>query len=339
MFLAIYHVYVCLVLTLQPLFVKPPFRHYPVSLRVILLMALFFFNAGFMPTAAMMLVPALFGIQPTDIIDGTLGTDAEVNAFLFIQATGSLGMFAITALAFSQLEAGTTLKHLRLNVFPRARILLLSVAAIVVAQFFISFLVEVNSAIPLPDSLSFLKETEAKEKAIVDKILSFSSLLRLLPVTLVLAVIPAFSEELFFRGALLGILLRGKMNPMAAFLFSGFIFSLGHMQYNNILAIWVLGMFLGYLFYISGSLWLPIIVHFINNFLTVLFKYLYNNGAIDKDWAEADTPLWLTIASVVVFSGFLWLYNVWKEDVTFEQPVFVEDQPDSEPPNIKEPWT
>jgi hypothetical protein len=45
------------------------------------------------------------------------------------------------------------------------------------------------------------------------------------------------------------------------------------MQFQGFLPRFILGLFLGYLFYWSGSIWLPIIAHFINNAVVVSFSY------------------------------------------------------------------
>jgi hypothetical protein len=124
-----------------------------------------------------------------------------------------------------------------------------------------------------------------------------------------MAVIPAVSEEFFFRGLLLGDLLKGKVHPVLAVGLTGFIFAISHAQFENTLAIWALGSFLGYLYYVSGSLWLPIMVHFVNNFLALLLKYLFNLGVISSDLAEAKTPLYATVISILIFSGFIFSEN------------------------------
>ena len=142
--------------------------------------------------------------------------------------------------------------------------------------------------------------------------LNFKSPAQLILVSLVIAVIPAVAEEMFFRGLLLGDLLKGSINPYVAIGISGLLFAVAHFEFENTLAIWVLGSFLGYLYYVSGSLWLPIGVHFINNFLQVFFKYLYNNGYLKEDVTENSVPVYITIISVAIFAGCIFVFQRWK---------------------------
>jgi membrane protease YdiL (CAAX protease family) len=177
--------------------------------------------------------------------------------------------------------------------YPTFKMVALTIVSIIAAQFFIEWLVSINQQIPLSGSLATLREYQKKAAELTEKLLDHTSFVRFIASAIVIAVIPALAEELFFRGLLLGTMLRSRMNPYVAMAISGFMFSVIHFQFDNVIAIGVLGAFLGFLYYISGSLWLPIIAHFINNFMTVLFKYLHHTGVISQDIVEMNTPWWL----------------------------------------------
>jgi hypothetical protein len=68
-------------------------------------------------------------------------------------------------------------------------------------------------------------------------------------------------------------------------------------------------MALGYLFFWSGSLWLPIAAHFANNFLSVLIEFLFRKGIIHTNAENfgMDNVAWLTILSVIGVTGILYL--------------------------------
>ena len=67
---------------------------------------------------------------------------------------------------------------------------------------------------------------------------------------------------------------------MAAFLFSAM-----HMQFYGFVPRLLLGAMLGYLFVWSGSLWLSVLAHFVNNASAIIFTYLYQQqmSTIDVD--------------------------------------------------------
>ena len=81
---------------------------------------------------------------------------------------------------------------------------------------------------------------------------------------------PAFVEELFFRHLALGTL-RRFLAPGGAVLVSSLMFALAHVYRPLSFPIFVLiGMGLGWLRVLSGSLLLPILLHFLHNLIIVL---------------------------------------------------------------------
>lgn len=87
----------------------------------------------------------------------------------------------------------------------------------------------------------------------------------------VVCIIPAFSEELFFRGTLQVILIRMlPRRPFMAILITSIIFSLIHMSAIGFLSRIIIGFFLGFVYYKSRNIYITIAIHFINNFIGLL---------------------------------------------------------------------
>ncbi|MCX6198791.1 MAG: CPBP family intramembrane metalloprotease [Bacteroidetes bacterium] len=311
----------------------PPFKHYPLAIRILLLFSMFLFNMGVVSFIALFFAQKIFNLENAQqVLEGTLTNSNEINAFLFIQGLSSLGGFVLTAMMFAVLESGEFKHYLRIKNLPSVKMIVLAVASILVAQFFIEYLVELNQKIPLPSALSFLNDYQKKAEEIINAMMNFKDIGHLIFVSIVVALIPAIGEEFFFRGILLGDLLKGKIRPAIAIPVTGLIFAVSHMEYDNTIAIWALGSFLGYLYYVSGSLWLPIAAHFTNNFLAVLMKYFFNLGMISEDVANAKTPLYATIVSLLIFAVFISLFNKWKNPATFVE--VEETEPLNENPSI-----
>ncbi len=297
----------------------PAFRNLPLSARLLLMGAMFLFNYLLFPTVAALFVLPFYGMDKlTGVLNGKFVTETDKYIFLFVQGAASLGAFGFTSLLMSQLETRFVVKRLALGIRPGLKLILIAVFSIIAAQAFIQFLVEINQKIPLPTALNFLAEQGKHEEEIMQALMKGSSFKLFLCNSVVLAMVPAIGEELFFRGLILGELLKARISPIVAILVTGFLFSIAHAEYDNVLAIWVLGSFLGYLYYVSGSLWLSVIAHFTNNFLLILLKYLYNIGFIKADIAEADMPLYATLVSIVLFLLCLFALNKWRRPVDFE---------------------
>ena len=159
----------------------------------------------------------------------------------------------------------------------------------------------------------YLKMLEETAAATTEKMLNVDTIGGLLLNLLVIALIPAVGEELTFRGVLQQGLMRRVKSPHVAILLSAAIFSFIHFQFYGFLPRMFLGILLGYMFYITGSLWTSIAMHFVNNGTAVVLYYLNNKGIIDIDpehFGEMQYSWLITISFVVTAALIGWCW--WK---------------------------
>lgn len=81
-------------------------------------------------------------------------------------------------------------------------------------------------------------------------------------------------EELFCRG----IILRGLLThttPLKAILWSSFIFGIMHLNPWQAIPAFLLGLFMGWIYWKTHSIWSVIYIHFINNGFSYLITILY----------------------------------------------------------------
>lgn len=94
----------------------------------------------------------------------------------------------------------------------------------------------------------------------------------------VVALMPAICEEMFFRGFIYTSF-KGKNSYKAAIICSGILFGFMHMDFIRIIPTSILGISFAYCVYKSGSIFIPMILHFINNALAVVIShYQYKEG-------------------------------------------------------------
>jgi len=75
------------------------------------------------------------------------------------------------------------------------------------------------------------------------------------------------------------------------------------MQFFGFLPRFMLGVFLGYLLVWTGSIWAPILAHFINNGSAVLLSYYEQKNAININEEKIgirEGEFWMVIASVII---------------------------------------
>lgn len=151
-----------------------------------------------------------------------------------------------------------------------------------------------NDSLNMGSAEEELRRLSTESKKIVDLMLSLSGGWDLALQLLVVALIPAVCEEIFFRGCLQQIMQKWTKNAHAAIVVTAVLFSLAHGDVYGFVPRLVLGTLLGYLFYLSGSMMVNICAHFFNNALIVVLYYLYHNGVL---LTAPDAPLmmpWLT---------------------------------------------
>jgi membrane protease YdiL (CAAX protease family) len=137
----------------------------------------------------------VLGADTARIQEGILANQTDWLGFMVLQGTASLIGFGLTAIVFAYLEAGNCKQHLGLGTFPDFKLLALTLLAVVAAQFFIEALVQLNELLPAPDAVLQL---EKRIDAMLQAATSFTTLWQLAVAALVMAVVPAIAEELFF---------------------------------------------------------------------------------------------------------------------------------------------
>ncbi len=103
------------------------------------------------------------------------------------------------------------------------------------------------------------------------------------PVVVVLSVVivPAFCEEMIFRGFFLNKLLRTHRSPVLPILVSGLLFGLLHFDLYKLPATTLMGIGWGYIVYKTGSILMPMIFHMLNNASSIFA--LYSMGSVPAE--------------------------------------------------------
>ena len=118
-------------------------------------------------------------------------------------------------------------------------------------------------------------------------------------------------EELLFRGAIQGYMLRKGMKPLHAILIASAIFGIVHMNPIQIPFAFAIGLIFGWLYYRTGSLVPGIVGHFINNSIAclqmaTLTEEEFNTKTIE--WlGEGPTYALFAISFAVMIGMFLYL--------------------------------
>ncbi|MCB9360467.1 MAG: CPBP family intramembrane metalloprotease [Flavobacteriales bacterium] len=239
-----------------------------------------------------------------------------IEGLKLFQLLSSVGLFIVPPVVYALITSKTILPTLNLNTISKPINWLLVLLIMIVASPLMSWVVEVNAQMSLPEFMSpieeWMKQSEASAEVLTKAFIRFDGLPSLFYILLIVAVIPAVGEELLFRGVLQKILEKWTQKPHLAIWLTAILFSALHMQFFGFFPRLLLGALFGYLLVWSGSLWLPILGHFINNGSVVVLSYLYpelmENTEINV--FNEDGKTWLpTLISMVLVVGGIYLFK------------------------------
>lgn len=291
----------------------------PIFLQLLMLVGVILACTLAFTLLALTLVIPLYGIVGADtfLLQAQTNPDSlkeninALNALKFIQLISSIGTFLVPALLF-----GLTKKakgdFLKLTTSVTLLFSIISVLALITSSPVVSMLDEWNHSIHLPASMKTLEEMMKSSEEVAAKV---TSLFLLMPTVsdllfslLVVGIVPAIAEEFLFRGVLQQLFREWFSNIHVAIWTTAILFSAIHFQFYGFFPRVALGALLGYLFYWSGSLWVPIIGHAVNNGGQVILSYLHQQGKINFDIeADISIPVYVTVISIVLLSTLLYL--------------------------------
>ena len=243
-----------------------------------------------------------------------INSPENIGFLKYFQVIQSIGLFVVPPFILGYLFHKNYKDYLQLNRTTKAFIYLLAAISLLLVVPFINFLGEINSQMKLPASLSglenWMKSMEDAAEVMVDKFMKVESISGLMFNIFMIAVLPALGEELMFRGVIQRIFTNWTKNYHWGIWITAFLFSAMHLQFYGFLPRMMLGAMFGYLLVWTGTMWVPILAHFVNNTMGVMGYFLINKGVITRDVEELGTgkeQLPLAIFSVISVSYLLYL--------------------------------
>ena len=121
-----------------------------------------------------------------------------------------------------------------------------------------------------------------------------------------IAVVGPILEELLFRGAITKALLK-QYNPAKAIFISALIFGIFHINPVQVVPAFLIGLLLAWVYYKTASLIPCILMHILNNSISVYINIKYP-GVEDMDaLVGGTTNLIITCVAAVLLVGCYWL--------------------------------
>jgi len=247
------------------------------------------------------------GITHENVDLNRLSDPRVVLGLKIIQIFSALGGFIVPAIICTVLISRRPINYMGLNKTGNIGVMLLGGVLMLLAFPLINYLGELNSRLQLPPSMKSIQDLiqagEDEANKISNAFILHQSFKGLLLNLFMMAFVAAVAEELFFRATLQKMLIKGTGNIHIGIWLTAIIFSAVHAEFFGFVPRMLMGAYLGYLFVWSGSIWVSIFAHFLNNGTVVFISFLEERNLVSKkieDFGNNSSQFGYVMASTVI---------------------------------------
>lgn len=241
-----------------------------------------------------------------------LSSPETIKVLKFFQLAQSLGLFVLPPLIIGYLMYYSVKDFLRLHKISSYYFLLLTAIAILSFIPFSNLLSFLNSYMSFPDFMkgieNWMRTSEENASQLTLYFLKADSWIDFLYNIILIAAIPAIGEEFLFRGLLQRLFTELTKKVHLSIWLSAILFSAIHFQFYGFIPRLFLGVVFGYLLEYTGTIWIPIIAHFINNLVGVIIGYFFPNENVVN---SIDTQISMISVIYGILGGLLGFLCIW----------------------------
>jgi len=287
---------------------EPPFRNLAPPLKILALIMVMIVTFLVVLASGVALSIPFFGRGLLDNLASVSNYNdpQTIFALKYFQIVNQIGVFILPAFLFVILTDNNISGYLKMDRSFKRFSTVFGFIVLIVSLPFVNWLVKINGDIHLPDFMAgierWMRNSENSAQKLTDAFLASSSWGGLILNLVMIAGLAAIGEELIFRGILVKLFREWTGSVHLAVIIPAFLFSALHFQFYGFFGRMLLGMVLGYLFVWSGSLWVPVIVHFLNNAMAVILAFLGQRGIYNQDIQDfgASDNVWVIVASCLL---------------------------------------
>lgn len=297
------------------------FRTYPWGMQLLLFLLMCFTFMSSIGAIVLGVFPKLTGLAITDLTGITVESPSKlIHASLVVQGIQNLFIFLLPAATFAYLAHPEPAAYLGLRKPGKPLQVLLVVLVMAGAM---PVLILLENLIGQIDFGAKVKAAQAANDNIMRAYLKMPTIVDFLRTFVVMAIIPAVGEELFFRGSLMRFARKRSSTMIFPILFTAAVFSYSHTNIYGYLPIFLAGSLLAVIYQLTGSMWCSIVAHMFFNGAQIVLHYVGGDG-IDKITEQGGVFYSIVAAGAVLFAGAFYMLlkhstplpKDWAEDYT-----------------------
>lgn len=274
--------------------------------------------AGIMGLVGVFILYQIAGSGLILIIFGLNYKTAPINSVRLITMASQLLFILLPALVLSKLVYEDVTTIIRAHLPKIEEILLFSLGIVLlfpllnnlmaIQNYFLDFLAK-NSTFIHSIKVSVDKLNEVVNET-YGNLLSGNTLTDKIMIVLVACVVPPLCEETMFRGFIQRSF-EFRLKPFWAAGITAVFFALYHVNPYGLIALFILGFYFGFAAYTTESIVVPMILHFLNNFVQVILIFIYGDQEIFNTGITKNFDLMSSLSTffllAIVFAALIYL--------------------------------
>ncbi|MCU0327434.1 MAG: CPBP family intramembrane metalloprotease [Chitinophagales bacterium] len=228
-----------------------------------------------------------------------------------LQVLFMIGIFLVSSVLYAQYQKTRFNTWYHIDKTLNLGDLMLGLVFILCSLPFLVFVAEQIEHLPLPDTIkAFADDLKLNGEASMKSFMTFDNFIGFFKIFVIAGIFAGYCEEIFFRGFLLKNIFHQTQKPFLAIGVSAFVFALFHGSVYNLLSLFMVGLALGYIYYLSENLNLTILMHGIYNGFQIVLYYLHTEHLIPFDILNdsvAQDPIDVLLLSIISAGALFWL--------------------------------
>lgn len=223
----------------------------------------------------------------------------NASALMIANTIGQIVGFGILTLFVTRLHSSTVFSFLRIRKVNWGGVGLAALGWFV-GMPLLQWLQNVNARLPIPE---WVRELEQSQMEVLERILTGSDM-HIGFLLLTVAITPALCEEFLFRGYLQRQVER-RWGIVTSIVVVGLLFGFYHLRLSQAAPLALLGMYLAFSVWATGSLWTGVLIHFLNNgFAVVASSYVASRPNLEIETVDTiGVPVYLAAISLILVAG------------------------------------
>ena len=245
-----------------------------------------------------------------------ISENMSANALMslkIMQMGSSVFGFLVPSIFFAKVLVRQPEPYLKANRRFPVILLLLVFFIMLVSAPLMEMLINLNQKMVFPQALKglerWMRNLEDQAGQQTDILLKMKSTSSFLINLLMIAILPAISEEFIFRGCFQQIFTGWTKSTHWGIWIAAALFSAIHFQFFGFLPRMLLGVFFGYFAAWSGSIWPAILGHFLNNGSALVVSYLFQIKMLktnpdDQQFFDWKSGIFSLLLTLVLFLSY-----------------------------------